>query len=208
MGAITQQPQVYLEYLARLERQNRMLKRVGAFLFFLCFLGIGLIAWQLKRISSSAARQGRSKIISATEFDLVDQNGTNQGLLSGGPDGATLFLNGPNGKPGLMFFPFAKYGGSSLSLTSVSGEQLVDLTVGDVYSSVTVGTKETKGDKIEMAAGGGGQSLTVSDKAGFQTVLGSASLLKPGSGATTETSVATLTMFGKDGRVIWMAPKP
>jgi len=42
---IIQQPQV-VEY-ARLERQNRMLKRVGLFLFVLCFLGIGLVARQL-----------------------------------------------------------------------------------------------------------------------------------------------------------------
>src|SRR5579863_1281990 len=142
MGAITKQPQDLLEYLIRLERQNRMLKRVGAVLFFLCFSAIGMVAWQFRKISRSAELQGQTKIIRATEFDLVDQNGKSQGLLSGGPDGAMLFLNGPNGKPGLMFFPFDKGGGSSLSLTSVSGEQLVDLTVGDVYSSVTVGTKE------------------------------------------------------------------
>lgn len=211
MGAITQQPQVFSEYVARVERQNRMLKRIGAFLFFLCFLAIGLIVWQIKRLSRATALQGRTlvnKVIYANEFNLVDQNGKSQGILSGGPNGAMLFLNGPNGKPGLMFFPFDKGGGSSLSLTSVNGEQLIDLTVGDVYSSVAVGTKETAGDKIEMAAGAAGQSLTVSDKAGFQAVLGSASLMKQKSGATTETSVAALTLFGKDGRVIWIAPKP
>jgi hypothetical protein len=208
MGAITQQPQVFLEYLARLERQNRMLKRVGTFLFFLCFLAIGLIAWQLKRISRPAAPQGQTKIISATEFDLRDSNGKMQGMLSASPSGAILILDGPNDKPGLMFYPLDKSGGSSLSLTSVSGEQLVELAVGDPFSSVDVGTKEVRGDKIEMSAGGGSQSLTVSDKAGFQAVLGTASLVKSGTRATTDTSVAALTLFGKDGRVIWMAPKP
>jgi hypothetical protein len=210
MGVITPQSQLFTEYISRLERQNQMLKRVGFFLFFLCFLAIGLIAWQLKRISRPAAAQGQvlvNKVIYANEFNLVDQNGKTQGVLSGSADGAMLFLNAHNNKPGLMFYP-DKSGGSSLSLTSVSGEHLVMLTTDDEFSWVTIGAKEDRGDRIQMAAGAGGQSLTVSDKTGFQAVLGSASLMKPESGATTNTSVAALTLFAKDGRVIWMTPKP
>jgi len=207
MGAITHQPQVSREYVAMVERQNRMLKRLGAFLFFLSFMTTGLIALQLKRISRPAAPQGQTKIISATEFDLVDQNGKNQGLLSGGPNGAVLILNGPNGKAGLMFYPSDKSGGSSMSLTSVSGEEVVELTAGELFSSLAVGTKEISGDKIQMIASSGDQSLTVSNKAGLHAVLGDSPIIKLGTGSTTETSMAALTLFGKDGRESWIAPK-
>ena len=59
-------------------------------------------------------------------------------------------------------------------------------------------------DRVELAAGGGVQHVTVSDKAGLEVVLGSASLIKQRSGGTTNTSAAALTLFGNDGHIIWM----
>jgi hypothetical protein len=206
MGAITQQPQVFMDYLERLERQNRMLKRLGVFLFLLCFLAIGLMAWQLKRVSHLAAPLGQAKIISATEFHLRDENGKLQGVLAASPDGAMLFLNGPNNKTGLLFNPGPS--GSSLSLMSSDGEQQLSLHTDNAFSWVTIGPNEGTGDKIEMFTGGGASNVTLSDKAGFQAVLGRASLVKPESGETRNTSVAALTLFGKDGHILWMTPKP
>jgi hypothetical protein len=59
-------------------------------------------------------------------------------------------------------------------------------------------------DRVELTAGGGVQHVTVSDKAGLEIVLGSASLIKQRSGGTTNTSAAALTLFGNDGHIIWM----
>lgn len=196
------QPQV--EY-ARLERQNRMLKRVGFFLFVLCFLCIGLIAWQLRKLSHGLAL-GHTKMISANQFNLLDQNGKVQGLLSGSEGGAMLFLNGPDGKTGLMFAPGPDKG-SSLSLESSDGGQQITLNTSDLFSWVNIGTKDDTGDKISLTAGAADR-MTVSDKAGFELVLGSASLVRPESGDSHNTSAATVTLFGKDGRVLWMTPKP
>lgn len=211
MGDIPQQPQVVMEHVSRLERQNRVLKRVGFGLFFVCFLAIGLVAWQVKKISRVGALQWQTKTVSANQFNLVDSNGKNQGMLAATSGGALLFLNGPNNKTGLMFNPYPGEGsssGSSLSLLSPNQEQQVTLNTEDAFSWVTIGTKQSNGDKILMAAGGGDQSLTISDKAGFKAVLGNASLVKAESGQTTNTSVAALTLFGKDGHVIWMTPTP
>jgi hypothetical protein len=210
MGAITQQPQVFVDYAARLEKQYRMLKRFGIFLSFILFvslLAIGMTARRLMRVSHSTGLQAQAKIISATEFDLRDENGKVQGILLASPGGAMLFLNGLNDKTGLMFAP-GPGGANSLSLMSSSGEQQVHLHAADGFSWVTVGSKESNGDRVEMATGGGSQTVTVSDKAGFHAVLGSASLVKSESGETRHTSAAALTLFGKDGHMIWMTPKP
>jgi hypothetical protein len=207
METAKQQPPVSIEYVMQLEKQNRILARAGFFLSLLCFLAIGLITWQLRRISRSSTVQAGTKMISANQFTLLDENGKVAGALVGGAEGAMFFLNGPNGKLGLTFGPGPNSTGSYLSLMSPSGEQEVNLNASDPYSWVTVGTSGSAGDKVEMSAGGGIQHVTVSDKAGFEVVLGSTSLIKPQSGRTTNTSAAALTLFGKDGHIIWMAPR-
>jgi len=209
MGAIIQQPQVFMDYVRRLESQNRMVKRVGFVLFFLCFSAIGLIAWQVKKISRLTTPQGQTKIVSANQFNLMDENGKMQGMLAANSDGAMLFLNGPNNRTGLIFSPGeGGSNGSSLSLMNSSGEQQVTLNTADAVAWVTIGTKESNGDKIQLIAGSGVQNVMVSDKAGFQAVLGNSTLVTPESGETRQTSVAALTLFGKDGHVIWRTPKP
>jgi hypothetical protein len=205
MGAITQQPQ-FMDYVRRLENQNRMVKRVGFVLFLLCFSAIGLLAWKVKKLSRPTTPQGQTKIVSANEFHLMDENGKVQGMLAASSGGAMLFLNGPNDKTGLMFAP--GQGGSSLSLMSSSGEQQVTLNTEDALAWVTIGTKESNGDKIQLTARSGAQNVMVSDKDGFQAVLGVSTLVTPESGETRQTSVAALTLFGKDGHVIWRTPKP
>lgn len=204
MGAITQ-PTAFVERVARLEGQNRILKRVGLFLFCTCFLSIGLIAWHLRSVSRAPTAQGRARIISAHQFNLLDENGKIQGLLTGTPGGAMLFLNGPHGKVGLSFHPDED--GSSLSLRSANGEQTILETISDTFSSLTFSTGAGN-NRIQMIATLAGGNLTVSDAAGFEAALGNASLVKPENGEGRATSAATLTLFKNDGHVMWMTPKP
>jgi hypothetical protein len=51
-----------------------------------------------------------------------------------------------------------------------------------------------------------GPSLTLSDAQGFQTVVGSASLITPSTGESSKTSAASLVLFDKDKGVIWKEP--
>ena len=122
MEPTNQQPTVSIEYVMRLERQNRILARAGSFLFFLCFLAIGFLAWQLRRTSHSSTLQEGAKMISANQFTLLDEDGRIAGALVGGAEGAMFFLNGPKGKLGLTFGPGPDNSGSCLSLMSPSGE--------------------------------------------------------------------------------------
>src|ERR1700685_218312 len=93
VAELLQQPQVFMDYVRRLESQNRMVKRVAFILFFLCFSAIGLIAWQVKKLSRLTTPQGQTKIVSANEFHLMDENGKVQGMLAASSGGAMLFLN-------------------------------------------------------------------------------------------------------------------
>jgi hypothetical protein len=209
MGTITQQPQVFTDYVARLERQNRMLNRGGFFLFLVCFLAIGSIAWQVRTMSRGTLLHAERGMISAKEFDVLDENGRTQGMLKGTKDGAMFWLNGPENTRGLAFASDPSGpAGSLLGVVSPNGEQQFVLSVSDASSALKVGATKGGQDEVDISAGGGLQSVTVSDKAGFQAVLGSASLVRPESGETRATSAASLTLFGKDGHVIWMTPKP
>jgi hypothetical protein len=128
MEAITPQPQEFIDYVRRLERQDRRIKIVGLVLFLLCFSTIGLTAWQVRRLARATA-YGGTKVIGATQFNLLDENGKTQGMLTATSGGAMVFLNGPNDKVGLQFNPGeGTSNGSSLSLMSSSDEQQVTRT--------------------------------------------------------------------------------
>jgi hypothetical protein len=51
-----------------------------------------------------------------------------------------------------------------------------------------------------------GPSLTLSDAQGFRTIVGTASLNTPTTGASTKTSAASVILFDKEGRSVWSAP--
>lgn len=51
-----------------------------------------------------------------------------------------------------------------------------------------------------------GPSLELSDAQGFRTIVGSASLRTPSTGASSRTSAASVILFDKDGQSIWSAP--
>jgi hypothetical protein len=48
--------------------------------------------------------------------------------------------------------------------------------------------------------------LTLSDEQGFEAILGSAFTEIPSTGETEHSSAASLTLFGKNKKVIWRAP--
>ena len=197
--------------MARLERQNRMLKRTGTFLFLVCFSAIGVIGWQVKRVSGIFPGNNTG-MISASQFNLVDDKGNLQGMLAWGTDGPTFDLRGP-GKGGLSFIPItgvaANPGGFSLTLSSASGKQQISLDVGDSVSSETIGTGNSLDtDNIHIMAGEYGQRIMVSDELGFRAILGKTFALTSPTGGSMTTSGAALTLFNKNGHVIWMVPKP
>lgn len=177
-----------MEDVIRLERQNRILVLVGLVLFLLCFLAIGFIAWRLKETSHISASQ-KSGIVSAQQFDLIDEKGRLHGTFATTSDGAVFALYGQvNGK--------------------AEGQVIALEAVGDSFSWMNIGSKEHNRGRIEIRSAGEIQNISISDSEGFKAVVGSTSLINSHTGQTTDTSAATVTLFAKDGHIISMVPKP
>jgi len=211
LGTIIRDPDDFTGYAAQLERQNRMLKRVGACLFLGCFSAIALIGWQLKRVADIFSIHN-PRMISARQFNLVDDKGNIQGALVSLPEGPFFRLGKPD-KGGLSFDELPGEAGTpdtfSLRLSSPSGKQHISLFAGDRASSVTVGTGiSLDKDNIQIMAGEFGQRVTVSDELGYQAILGETWPLTSPTGGSMTTSGAALTLLSKDGHVTWMVPKP
>ena len=183
-----------------------MLKRVGACLFLICFSAIALIGWQLKRVGDIFSINN-PRMISAPQFNLVDDKGKIQGALVWDKDGPFFRLGEP-GKGELSFDPLPD--GFSLTLSSASGKEKISLNAADRLSEVTVGTgmgDSHDKDNIHIMAGEFGQRVIVSDELGYQAILGETWPLTSSTGGSMTTSGAALTLFSKDGHVTWMTPK-
>ena len=114
------QPHDFVNYVSRLEAQNRRLKWTGICLFTVLFLAIGLLGWQVWRVSHPSFL--KIKMISAEQFTVLDSKGQIQGALLGMADGANLFLSGTNGKTALTFLPGdSDHPGATLTLSGNSG---------------------------------------------------------------------------------------
>ena len=68
------------------------------------------------------------------------------------------------------------------------------------------GTMLSLSQHAVLKSGSDGPSLTLSDTKGFRSVVGSVSFSLPSTGETSKTSAASIALFDKDGRSIWIAP--
>ena len=152
----------------------------------------------------------RTKFIATSELDLLDENQKTQGMLStlgSNPEhGGTLFiLSGTSGKPQVMLTTGKD--GPSLDMMNASGVTEMSMNVSNSVSWVNLGEDKNEKDKIKLTTGSGESSIEVSDSSGFTATLGKASLTSSRYGETRQTSGASLTLFGKDGHILWMSPK-
>jgi hypothetical protein len=170
--------------LAKLERQNRRWK----YLAFLCLVlaGSGFLLAQAPRKSPSATpapatRAGSFDTLVVHRLELRDNAGKLLGLWDVGDEGSLLALYDTGGKPRAALALFHEV--PRLTLHGTAGEARAELTAGDL-----------------------GPDLTLVDAQGFQAVVGVTELERPATGESHKTSAAAVTLFGKDGKVIWRAP--
>jgi hypothetical protein len=203
------------ELRVKLERQSRVVKYCAILLFVILVFGFGIIEWQVKRRIGSSSARIEADMISAHQLEIYDKNGQGKALLTG----TMFFLGGPNGKTELMVAP--QKDGVSLSLLDLNGkerltlsvgegEQKIDLTAAGPYSWLSMGGPDKyqqDRDRIEITAGGDQPNISISDKSGFEAILGRAALVKRQTGEDERTSAASLTLFDNDGHVLWMTPK-
>jgi hypothetical protein len=208
--------------LARVERENRSLKRAGVSV--LVILGAIFVMGQA---------QG-TKTIDATQFNVRDSRGRIRGVLGThegftflnlyGPEGvhsagpsvsdSVMVGNGPEGQ--YVIFTDAK-GKTRLDLVldrddkpglrlyNREAEEIAALTASG--NSADLGLGRVGGpEQFEVSVGPDfAPHLVLSDKAGFQTLIGAANVQTP-RGETLNSSAATIVLFGKDRHVLWSAP--
>lgn len=196
--------------LNRLEKENRVLRTAG----LVCLLLVAVV------LLVGAAQSEEPKELTVRKLVVVDDDGKDRIVLS------THRLTGP------LLSLYGKSEGVSASLAVWDGLDSAELRLnsGDAHAglksqtagNVVLDLRNGKGNFITITALNetigillaeqgefgylGSSSLRLQDSEGFISSLGTTSLKTAETGETSETSAASLTMFHKDGKVIWRAP--
>jgi hypothetical protein len=166
--------------LAKLERQNRRLKRLG--LLFLLLAGSGFLLAQASCKRPGAAPGAATPAATydtlvVHRLELRDKAGKLRGVWEATNEGSRLELRDAIGYPRAALSVFAS--GPALDLTDPTGFPRVKLTE---------------------------HCLRLVDAQLFWAVVGVTDLQTIRTGESHTTSAAAVTLFGKDGKVIWRAP--
>ena len=210
MCRTTQEKDLIVSRIERLEEQNRKLKR-GTLVCLVIIASIGLMG-QTQRKSrrapapSPAPAPAVPKKIEAETFILKDSAGRVRAELSMGGTGpsfrllsqsgsalVTISLNDatPSG-PFLLLSDPAHRAGLSMSVLEGAGSQL-SLTGERANAQAHIGVTRD------------GTTLELFDQDGFSTNMGNGLRLSK-DGPTKKTSAASITLFNKDRKVLWSAP--
>ena len=190
------------ERLERLEGDNRRLK---GFAFLVLVLTTAL--------ATIYATQPVPDVIKAHEFEVVDSSGSVRARLRMQPPYPTKLREALRSiAPGFTEQPspelwmgtsFTQNGQAGLVQTVLSADQL---TLSARGGGRGVQTANLEQDGLIVVAQR--PIVTLSDTQGFQLSLGSTNTATPATGATQNTSAASIVMFGNDKHhhVIWKAP--
>jgi hypothetical protein len=116
-------------------------------------------------------------------LNMLDVKGKQQVSLNVTKIGPTFDMHDPDSKAGFTLWVASSGGGPDFSMYDSAGKLCVDLVTPQ-----------------------GEPSLKLEDKEGFSAILGSTDLLAPTTGRKDSTSAASITLFGKDKKVLWSAP--
>ena len=192
--------------IERLERQIRLFRR-GALTCLIAFASVGLMG-QTKHPRKAAPTTAPAipEKIEAGSFILKDSNGKIRAELSMAGTGPTfklrdesgtplitLSLNDSNPQGPLMLFSDPQHhAGVSLSVLEGMGSQLS-----------LVGARPDIQARMEVAPEG--TSFEMSDSDGFTTSIGNGMMASKGK-QPKKTTAASVTLYGKDRKVLWSTP--
>ncbi len=197
--------------LEKVEKENRRLKRIVA---------VGSLLAAVLLIMGQARPR---RTIEAEKFVLKDANGSSRAQLGMDSNGPTLSLQDANGVP-LVALSGGDY--SFLTLFRTGSKEQVTMSANkEFYGMVLYDEKshraglavwkgipgltlyDEKGtERAGLVAPDGGPSLKLEDQNGYSAIFGSTDLITPSTGRKEMTSVASLTLFGRDKKVLWSAP--
>jgi len=190
--------------IERLERQNRLFRR-GALTCLIALVSVGLMG-QTKHPRKAAPAPLLPEKIEAGSFIMKDSNGKIRAELSMAATGPTFKLLDENGTPlmklslndgspqgpMMLFSDPQHHAGFSLSVLQGMGSQLS-----------LVGARPDIQARMEVAPEG--TSLEVSDADGFTTSIGNGMQASKGK-QPKKTTAASVTLYGKDRKVLWSTP--
>jgi hypothetical protein len=201
--------------LDKLERQALRLK-VAAFAF-------ALIAGSLLLMGQS----NPSRTLTVSRLAITDADGHERIVLQAPIGGPEIVLSDMIGKPvvllkemgpGADLFLVDRTSGAFAGLTALGGSAGVKLlnTSSGTRSGIEIvstekesalSVKNAGGDnRVEIGAGENGPSVELTDHDGYSTTIGNTELVAQRTGEHTQTSAASLVLFGKDNKKLWSAP--
>ena len=210
--------------LAKLERQNRRLKRLG--LLFLLIVGSGFLLAQaprkpLRAAPTPAVHAATYDTLVVHRLELRDKAGNLRGLwtvandspflaLYDGPGKLRAVLGLPAGRPYLTFVDDAGKPRAGLGVTTDGPALVLRDAAGKIRASLLV---PAEGPALELRDAAGKprawlaeNTFFVTDAQGLKAVVGVTQTETTKTGESHTTSAAAVTLFGKDGKVIWRAP--
>lgn len=206
-----------MQRLDRLERQNRNLR-----------IALATMALGLGALCLVGAAPSNLETVTARKFVLVDDGGSERGVLqttNGNPD---LVLEGADGQravfgmpTGLPRFILSGKTGAEIEASVLPTGGLAHLSIQStkdnylsfmaISNSVGILADASVGKGVELTAGpypghGGGPTLTLYDDTNPRLTLGEANLTNGKTGGSTETPASTITAFDKAGNVLGSWP--
>jgi len=193
--------------IERLERQNRLFRR-GALTCLIALVSVGLMA-QTKHPHKAASTPAAPVVpdkIEAGSFVMKDSNGKIRAELSMAATGPTFKLLDENGAPHLTL---------SLNDSSPQGPMML-MSDSQHHAGFSLSVLEGMGSQLSlvgarpdiqarMVVAPDGTSLEMSDADGFTTSIGNGMQVSKGK-QPKKTTAASVTLYGKDRKVLWSTP--
>jgi hypothetical protein len=204
--------------LARLDYLENRIRRLKAAALTIMILAASVFIMAARR---NAAGQGAVTTVEAAKFVLRDSEGRMRASLEVEHSGPSLDFYDIRGR--VIASLRERAGGSNLALFG----QDVTFTMGTMPDSrVTIVSHSddvrssgratlSLGDPIRdgewnyalLSADGQGTTLRIQDRKHYATTIGASSLVVPLTGENHVTSAASIVLYGKNGNVLWQAPR-
>lgn len=196
--------------LSRLERENRMFKRIAmaSLLPIACLALMGQAKKKPKPATppATAAALETPKTVTAEAFILKDSNGKVRAELSMAGTGPSLKLRNEAGIPLVnLSLNDGAPGGPLLMMSDAQHHAAITFSVLDGNGSQLSLIGERPDVQLRLGVTQDGTSLELSDKEGFVTSIGNG-VAAGKNGKVKKTSAASVILYGKDRKVLWSTP--
>jgi len=195
--------------LAKLENENRRLKRIVAATAMLSLVSILIGVGTLIRPGIAQENSGGLETIQASGWGLRDSQGRVRAQLffSDAKGSPMLAFNDAEGRSRLIIS--ADEQSTSIVAYSPNGGRFQSESVASLDGAMVESSRMQKGApeaRASLSAFKEFTSMTAEDERGFRIIVGNASIQEKPGQEIEQTSAASVVMYRKGGHVIWQAP--